>query len=113
MDGDVLGLDRVLVESIQQVPQCPRPAIAGNLQRQRLVVLAGAVLAVSAAFFSIGCDSNSTFLPPPPDGLRGSASDELIDLLNQQGQVIGTIRRGEMRRLRLPHVQQRQFLQPQ
>ena len=44
------------------------------------VVLAGAALAVSAAFVSIGCDSNSTFLPPPPDGLRGSASQDLIDL---------------------------------
>ncbi len=44
------------------------------------VVLARAVLAVSAAFVSIGCDSNSTFLPPPPDGLRGSASEDSIDV---------------------------------
>ena len=41
------------------------------------VVLAGAALAVSAAIISIGCDSSSTFLPPPPDGLRGSAAEDL------------------------------------
>jgi ABC-type sugar transport system substrate-binding protein len=39
-----------------------------------LLCIAGAALAVSAAVTSIGCDS-STFLPPPPDGLRGASED--------------------------------------
>ena len=44
------------------------------------VVLAGAALAVSAAITSIGCDSSNTFLPPPPEGLRGAAAEDTIDL---------------------------------
>jgi ABC-type sugar transport system substrate-binding protein len=45
-----------------------------------VVVLSAAALAVSTSLISIGCDSNSTFLPPPPDGLRDSASVDSIDL---------------------------------
>ena len=37
-------------------------------------------LAVSSAIMSIGCDSSSTFLPPPPEGLRGAASEDTIDV---------------------------------
>jgi ABC-type sugar transport system substrate-binding protein len=44
------------------------------------VVLAGAILAVSSAMILIGCDSKSTFLPPPPDGLRGAMSEDTIDV---------------------------------
>jgi ABC-type sugar transport system substrate-binding protein len=44
------------------------------------VVLPVAVLAVSSAVMLIGCDSKSTFLPPPPDGLRGAVSEDMIDL---------------------------------
>jgi ABC-type sugar transport system substrate-binding protein len=60
------------------------PSSAYKPQRSLLLrlfaVLAGAALAVSTAFVSIGCDSNSTFLPPPPDGLRGSAAEDSIDV---------------------------------
>jgi ABC-type sugar transport system substrate-binding protein len=48
---------------------------------RRRVCLAGAVLAASAAIASIGCDS-STFLPPPPDGLRSAAPDDLSSNAN-------------------------------
>jgi ABC-type sugar transport system substrate-binding protein len=44
------------------------------------VVPAGAVLAVSSAMMLIGCDSKGTFLPPPPDGLRGAVSEDTIDV---------------------------------
>jgi ABC-type sugar transport system substrate-binding protein len=45
---------------------CPGWCTAGAL----------ATLAVSVAIMASGCDSSSTFLPPPPDGLRGSAAEE-------------------------------------
>ena len=48
----------------------------GPTMGRLLAGLAGAALAVSAAIASIGCDS-STFLPPPPDGLRGAAGEDL------------------------------------
>jgi ABC-type sugar transport system substrate-binding protein len=44
------------------------------------MVLAGAAMAVLAAITSIGCDSGSTFLPPPPDGLRGAAAEDTINV---------------------------------
>ncbi len=36
----------------------------------------GAAFLAAAAIISIGCDSGSTFLPPPPDELRGSSVDQ-------------------------------------
>ncbi len=48
--------------------------------QKMFVVLAGAALAVSAAITSTGCDSRDTFLPPPPEGLRGAAAEDTIDL---------------------------------
>ncbi len=36
----------------------------------------GAAFLAAAAIISIGCDSSSTFLPPPPDELRGSSVDQ-------------------------------------
>ena len=52
----------------------------GPTAPRMLVVLAGAALAVSSTVMSIGCDSSSTFLPPPPEGLRGAASEDTIDV---------------------------------
>ncbi len=48
--------------------------------RRRFVLVAGVVLAVASTIMSIGCNSNSTFLPPPPEGLRGDGSEEVIDV---------------------------------
>ena len=53
----------------------------GPTMGRLLAGLAGAVLAVSAAMASIGCDS-STFLPPPPDGLRGASADDVSSNAN-------------------------------
>ena len=39
-------------------------------------------LAVSALITATGCDSSSTFLPPPPDGLRNTAADESAASIN-------------------------------
>jgi ABC-type sugar transport system substrate-binding protein len=41
-----------------------------------------AALAVSVAIMASGCDSSSTFLPPPPDGLRGTAAEESAANIN-------------------------------
>jgi ABC-type sugar transport system substrate-binding protein len=41
-----------------------------------------AALAVSVAIMASGCDSSSTFLPPPPDGLRGAAAEESASNIN-------------------------------
>jgi ABC-type sugar transport system substrate-binding protein len=41
-----------------------------------------ATLAVSVAISACGCDSSSTFLPPPPDGLRGAAAEESASNIN-------------------------------
>jgi ABC-type sugar transport system substrate-binding protein len=39
-------------------------------------------LAVSVSITASGCDSSSTFLPPPPDGLRTTAADESAASIN-------------------------------
>jgi ABC-type sugar transport system substrate-binding protein len=52
----------------------------GPMAPRMIVVLAGAAFAFSSAIMSIGCDSSSTFLPPPPEGLRGAASEDTIDV---------------------------------
>jgi ABC-type sugar transport system substrate-binding protein len=51
----------------------------GPRATRMFIVFARAAMAVSAAIASIGCDSGSTFLPPPPDGLRGAAAEDTIN----------------------------------
>jgi ABC-type sugar transport system substrate-binding protein len=41
-----------------------------------------AALAVSVAISASGCDSSSTLLPPPPEGLRGTAAEESASNIN-------------------------------
>jgi isopentenyldiphosphate isomerase len=41
--------------------------------------------------------------PRAPETMSIPADGELIDLLNEHGEIVGVLRRGEMRRLRHPH----------
>jgi ABC-type sugar transport system substrate-binding protein len=41
-----------------------------------------ATLSVAVAITASGCDSSSTFLPPPPDGLRGAAAEDSVSSVN-------------------------------
>jgi ABC-type sugar transport system substrate-binding protein len=41
-----------------------------------------AALFVAVAITASGCDSSSTFLPPPPDGLRGAAAEDSVSNVN-------------------------------
>ena len=42
--------------------------------------LAAAAMVLAAAIIPVGCDSRSTFLPPPPDGLRSPPAEELVNV---------------------------------
>ena len=37
-------------------------------------------MVLAAAIIPVGCDSRSTFLPPPPDGLRAPPAEELVNV---------------------------------
>jgi ABC-type sugar transport system substrate-binding protein len=52
----------------------------GQIALRTIAVLAGVALGISAAITSIGCDSGSTFLPPPPDGLHTAEAEATPDL---------------------------------